>query len=156
MLKLIKYLKPFLLIVLFAMILLFLQAYCDLQIPKITADIVNVGIQQSGIENATPIEISENGLKLMKIFMSDEERLVVDQAYTFKTDQEINKYVLKDEKPENQEELNTIFSDASNTLLNVAKTMMNTEGGRRKSEVRSWRWSGWRSRRITSASRVFN
>ena len=137
MLKLTKYLKPFLFILLFTMILLFLQAYCDLNIPNYTSNIVNIGIQQNGIENSAPVAISENGLRLMKIFMTDEQQTTVDQAYTLlvsgqSSQSDVDKYpllatanvyVLKNEKPENQDELNAIFSDASNTFLNVMKTM---------------------------------
>ncbi|MCL2859703.1 MAG: ABC transporter ATP-binding protein/permease [Oscillospiraceae bacterium] len=135
MLKLGKYLKPFTFILIFAMLLLFVQAYCDLNIPNYTSDIVNVGIQQNGIENAAPTAISENGLTLMKIFMTDTQKAVIDQSYTLLTSGQSsqsdvdkypllateNVYVLTNEKPSNQDELNSAFGEASSTLFNFLK-----------------------------------
>ena len=46
------------------------------------SDIVNVGIQQSGIEDTSPEAISEDGMKLMKTFMAESDRQLVDGSYT--------------------------------------------------------------------------
>ncbi len=54
MMKLKKFYKPFLLSMLAAVVLLFGQAMCDLNLPNVMSEIINVGIQQGGIENASP------------------------------------------------------------------------------------------------------
>ncbi|MGA3094112.1 MAG: hypothetical protein ABSD79_01835 [Dehalococcoidales bacterium] len=54
MLKLIKFLKPFSWLILFIFVLLFVQALSDLSLPGYTSDILNVGVQQNGIENDVP------------------------------------------------------------------------------------------------------
>ena len=54
MLRLIRYLKPYLLMAVITVILLFLQANADLALPDYMSRIVNYGIQQGGIEDAAP------------------------------------------------------------------------------------------------------
>ena len=49
--KLLKYLKGHLLPIFFIFILLIIQAFCELSLPDYTSDIVNVGIQQGGIDS---------------------------------------------------------------------------------------------------------
>ncbi len=58
--KLIKYLKPFTASILAVIVLLFFQAMFDLSLPDYMSNIVNVGIQQGGIENAVPKVISKS------------------------------------------------------------------------------------------------
>ena len=67
--------------VLLAIVLLFFQAMADLSLPTYTADIVNVGIQQGGVENAVPVAIRESEMNKLLIFMSDEESAQVMDAY---------------------------------------------------------------------------
>ena len=55
MIRLSRYLRPFIITVGIAVGLLFLQAIADLSLPHYTGNIVNVGIQQGGIENAVPL-----------------------------------------------------------------------------------------------------
>ena len=54
MLNLLKHLKPFVGSMILAVALIFVQAICDLSLPDYMSDIVNVGIQQGGVENAGP------------------------------------------------------------------------------------------------------
>ena len=75
--KLAKYLKPYAAFLLAAVVLLFMQAICDLRLPDYMSDIVNVGIQQNGIQHASPDAISENGMTFMQTFMSEEEKSLV-------------------------------------------------------------------------------
>lgn len=81
MLKLAKYLKPFLAGLLIAVILLFGQAFSELSLPTYMSDIVNVGIQQSGIEHAAPEAISQPGFKLMTTLMTEDQKQTVAQNY---------------------------------------------------------------------------
>jgi ATP-binding cassette subfamily B protein len=54
MLKLLKYLKPFIGLIIAAVALLFVQAAADLSLPDYMSDIVNVGIQQGGLKMQYP------------------------------------------------------------------------------------------------------
>ena len=57
--RVLKYLKPFTLSLILVITLLVVQATCDLSLPDYTSNIVNIGIQQNGIENAVPTVIRE-------------------------------------------------------------------------------------------------
>lgn len=82
MTKLAKFLKPFAFGLVLAIALLFGQALCDLNLPNYMSDIVNIGIQQNGMEHGAPDAISQNGLKLMTSFMLDDEKQLVTSNYT--------------------------------------------------------------------------
>lgn len=82
MLKLKKYFKPFIFPIILALVLLFVQAICDLSLPNLMSEIVNVGIQSEGIKNPTPEVISEGGLKLITAFMNDDEKELTYKNYT--------------------------------------------------------------------------
>ncbi|MCL2461943.1 MAG: ABC transporter ATP-binding protein/permease [Defluviitaleaceae bacterium] len=80
--KLIKtYLKPFRLMLVLAILLLFGQAVCDLNLPNIMSDIINIGIMQGGVERATPQAVSQNGMQLSTAFMTDSEKQLVSDNY---------------------------------------------------------------------------
>ena len=135
MFKLKRYLKPFLFSILAAFVLLFGQAMCDLKLPGIMADIVNVGIQQSGVENASPEAISKNGFDLIKRFLNEDERIMVDEAYTLveKGDEAYSKqyalvnesdiYVINEMSEEARTEIDNIYGTATWTFINVLKGM---------------------------------
>lgn len=80
--KIMKYLRPFIIGLLLAIILLFAQAVCDLNLPNYMSDIVNTGIQQNGVEHAAPDAISQNGMTLMTTFMIADEKELVEANYT--------------------------------------------------------------------------
>lgn len=81
MAKLAKYLKPFLVGLFLAILLLFGQAFSELSLPNYMSEIVNVGIQQNGIEHAAPEAISQQGLKLMMTVMTEPEKQLVTDNY---------------------------------------------------------------------------
>lgn len=81
MTKLAKYLKPFALLLLAAIILLFGQAMADLNLPNYMSDIVNVGIQQNGINTSSPDAISAKGLTFIKHFMTKDQQADVEKSY---------------------------------------------------------------------------
>ena len=62
--KLLKFLKPHAAAVFAVLCVLIVQAFCDLSLPSYTSDIVNVGIQQGGIDEAVPEKIGEDELEL--------------------------------------------------------------------------------------------
>ncbi len=78
-----KYLKPFALLVVVCLILLFGQAICDLSLPNLMSDIVNTGIQMGGIEEGAPEIISRDGFALMHFFMTEEEQNAMKSAYAY-------------------------------------------------------------------------
>ncbi len=86
MLKLFRYLKECKLSVLAIILLLVIQAMCDLGLPQYTSDIVDVGIQQGGIERVTPDRIRSSTLEDLELFMSDADAALVDAAYTLDAD----------------------------------------------------------------------
>jgi ATP-binding cassette subfamily B multidrug efflux pump len=95
MLKLTKYLKPFVGMIIAAVILLFVQAMCDLALPDYMSNIVNKGIQQGGIVNAVPGAIRQSQMDRLILFMSPDDKLEVAKNYTLidKSSPDYNKYV---------------------------------------------------------------
>jgi ATP-binding cassette subfamily B protein len=82
MLRLFRYLKPYLLLILFTIALLFIQANADLALPDYMSKIVNNGIQQGGVENAVPAAIRQSEMNKLVIFMSAENKALVLGDYT--------------------------------------------------------------------------
>lgn len=82
MLKLKRYLKPYIALFLGAIILLFGQALLELTLPNYMSDIVNVGLQQGGITYSAPEAIDAQSMELMQLFMSEEDRATIDGVYT--------------------------------------------------------------------------
>lgn len=91
MLKMLRYMKKSALSIVAIVLLLFLQAMCDLSLPDYTSNIVNVGIQQGGIENAAPEVIPAKDLDTLKLFMKTEDREFVESFYTLTSKGEITK-----------------------------------------------------------------
>ena len=106
MIKLMKYLKKSAGYVVLIIALLFLQAYCDLSLPDYTSKIVNVGIQQSGIEDSVPEKIRKTSMDSLQLFMDDNDKDTVDSVY----EEDGDLLVLKDDvTSEERDELNSIF-----------------------------------------------
>ncbi|MEE0733238.1 MAG: ABC transporter ATP-binding protein [Acutalibacteraceae bacterium] len=80
--KLIKYLKKSVLPILAILVLLVVQAFCDLSLPEKISDIVNVGIQQGGIAQIAPMEIRKSQMERLFYFMDQNERDTVLANYT--------------------------------------------------------------------------
>ena len=126
MLNLLKHLKPFVGAMIIAVVLLFVQAISDLSLPDYMSDIVNVGIQQGGIENAVPKVIKSSEMEKLFIFMDEDQRGVVDDNYILLdkdnlTADEYNKY-LKDYpelKNESIYEINTKDEEKLDKLNNI-------------------------------------
>ncbi len=95
MLRLVKYLKPYLLLILLAVALLFIQANADLALPDYMSNIVNVGIQQSGVENAVPVAIRQSEMNKLTMFMSTADKTLVLGDYTLvdKSSPDYDQYV---------------------------------------------------------------
>ena len=91
MLKLFKYLKNSIFSILLIVILLVIQAVCDLSLPDYTSKIVNVGIQQSGIENATYSALTSNTMDKLLLFISDDDKEFILNNYTLLSKESLSK-----------------------------------------------------------------
>lgn len=138
--KIISYLKPHAFIVLCCFIFLAIEGTCELILPNYMSNIVNVGIQQNGIENSAPEAISVNGYKLCKIFMLDSEKQTIDENYTLIStgiyDDNYEKYVSKYPLLKTEDiyvfnnktdikNLNNIFENAYMTMITFFKSNIN-------------------------------
>jgi len=81
MFKLIKYLKKSFLSIILIVILLVVQAMCDLSLPSYTSDIVNVGIQQGGVKDAVPDVIRKNELDKILLFVDSKDKDKILDSY---------------------------------------------------------------------------
>ena len=111
--KLVKFLKPYAVTIAAIFAVLMMQAYCDLSLPSYTSDIVNVGIQQGGIDDKVPMVLSEEDLRKLTIFMSQEEAAQVKDSYTLQTedteyDYDGAVYELKSQIQEDEEKLDEL------------------------------------------------
>ena len=125
MLKLAKYLKKSAGFIVIIIALLFLQAYCDLSLPSYTSDIINVGIQQGGIEDAVPNQIRDKSLKQLFLFMTKEEQQTVQEQYQQNDD---GIWKLKDISKEERDELNSIFEKPMAMVLALSEDSDTTKG----------------------------
>lgn len=85
-------------------LILVVQAYCDLSLPAYTSDIVNVGIQQGGIEDEVPRQIATEEMEKLLLFVSEDDQQTVLDAYTEdNTSYKKEAYVLKDSVAEEED-----------------------------------------------------
>lgn len=135
MVKIFKYLKESALQILIIIALLFLQAFCDLSLPEYTSRIVNVGIQQGGIENAVPAAMKATEMDKLLLFMDNDEKDFVKDHYKLISRENLNNedyesylkaysvlkkeelYVLNTKDKEEINQLNGILNDAFLPLL---------------------------------------
>ena len=84
-------------------LILVVQAYCDLSLPAYTSDIVNVGIQQGGIEDEVPRQIATEEMEKLLLLVSEDDQQTVMDAYTEdNTSYKKEAYVLKDSVAEEE------------------------------------------------------
>lgn len=150
MFKILKNLKNTWLSVVVIVILLCAQAWADLELPNYTSKIVNVGIQQGGIENVSPVIIRKSQMDNLLIFTNDDEKILSSYELntkdaSSKSNKKIEKYfgkdnnvesetvyVLKDLNEQEQQDLNEImakplmevYSITNETLANQMKESM--------------------------------
>lgn len=113
--KLIKYLADHKLAVLVILLLLGVQAFCDLSLPSYTSDIVDVGIQQSGIEGAAAEKYTAQTYEALKLFMSEDEITYMDACYEL--DGEL--YVRKKLSSKELDKLNDTLLTAAGMVYSV-------------------------------------
>jgi ATP-binding cassette subfamily B multidrug efflux pump len=82
MLRLRRFIKPYIAVVIAAIVLLFVQANADLALPDYLSRIVNNGIQQSGVENAVPSALRASEWDKLSMFLTDQEQARFRADYT--------------------------------------------------------------------------
>ncbi len=88
--KLIRFLKPYYWLVVLVFSLLFGQAMCDLALPDYMSRIINIGIQQNGIDSAVPDVIRAGEMKKLTMFMEPEKQTVVLGSYNLLDKKELS------------------------------------------------------------------
>lgn len=111
--KLLKYLKGFKIAILSLVVVLGVRVVAELALPTYTSNIVDTGIQQSGIEDVVPSKISEKSLNTLELFMSDDEIKQVTENYT----KDGNTYILNNVSDETRMKLNNIFKETMTVVL---------------------------------------
>lgn len=141
---LLKYLKPFIGLIIAAIALLFVQAMCDLALPDYMSNIVNVGIQQGGIENAVPQAVRKSEMDKLTLFIFGKDKDTVMSNYVFvdKSSKDYDKYVkeysvlvsepiyvLKNVSNTEIDKLNPIVGKALLTVSGIENMKANAKGG---------------------------
>ncbi len=142
MLRITKYMKPFLLTLLVAVALLFVQADADLTLPDYMSRIVNVGIQQGGVENAVPEAMRKTTMEHAFLFLTDQKQAELKAYYVLVDrnspdyDTYVKKYpalaegpiyVLKDSSKETIQKLEPITSKAMLMVFGIEQIEKNPE-----------------------------
>ena len=120
--KLFKHLKPYATTIAVIVMVLIVQAYCDLSLPSYTSDIVNVGIQQGGIDEDIPDAIAEKEMDKLLLFVSEKDQQTVLDAYEKKEsgtgyDYDGAVYILKDSVKMDEDKSGKIFDILGKPML---------------------------------------
>lgn len=116
MIRLMKYLKKSVGYIVLIIGLLFLQAYCDLSLPDYTSKIINVGIQQGGIEDSVPEKIRVSTMENLELFMDEDTIEMVSSHYVLDGDICVLKEHISSEE---REELNEAFNKPMMMLYGI-------------------------------------
>ena len=125
MIKILKFAKKSWYIILAIILLLFIQANCELALPEYTSNIVDVGIQYRGIENSVPDVIRRTSMENLSLFLTEEQKQTVLAKYqkAYPKLSEENLYILndtglkKEEKEAQIEKLKEILAPAETIYL---------------------------------------
>lgn len=134
MLKLKKYLKPFILSIVSIIVLLFVQAMCELSLPDYMSDIVNKGIMSSGVDTGVSKVLPKDDFEHLQLFMNDKEMQIFKDSYTLydikneSYDEMVESYpqlkdssfyILNDLDKKSMQELNKVLAFPSTALLSL-------------------------------------
>lgn len=134
MTKLARYLKPFVVPILVVIGLLFMQAYCELTLPDYMQNIVNIGIQNNGIEHGVYEQIRESTLEPFLMVATEDQKELIEKSYTLVTPDEAselqldeipvlkdeNVYILNDISDETFTELENSFAEMDMTFAAIS------------------------------------
>lgn len=134
MTKLVHYLKPFIFTIIVVIGLLFMQAYCELTLPDYMQNIVNVGIQNNGIEHGVYEQVRESTLDSLLVVATEDQKELIENSYTLVTSNEAseqqleeipvlkdeNVYILNDISDETFTELESAFANMDMTFAEIS------------------------------------
>lgn len=134
MTKLVRYLKPFVVPILVVIGLLFMQAYCELTLPDYMQNIVNIGIQNNGIEHGVYEQVRESTLKPFLMVATEDQKELIENSYKLVTPDEAselqleeipvlkdeNVYILNDISDESFTELENSFAEMDMTFAEIS------------------------------------
>ena len=115
-------LKKYWYFVVLILILLFVQAYCDLSLPDYTSNLIDVGIANSGMEHAVPEYLTVSGFHEVMVFLTEEEKQDWEAAYSY--DEESGYYTLTSAEAEEWNSLDEEFSQ----VIAIVYTMTSQRG----------------------------
>ena len=101
--NIIRNLKPYWKQVLLVLVLLYLQAQCNLALPGITSRIIDTGILGNGVEYTVPDAVTEEEYGLAQVFMTEEEKSLWQSSY--EAEESGERYILKEKNAKEREEL---------------------------------------------------
>ncbi|KLU59795.1 putative ABC transporter ATP-binding protein [Peptococcaceae bacterium CEB3] len=142
--KLARYLKPYTVMLIAAVLLIFVQAMSDLSLPDYMSNIVNQGIQQGGILNAVPVAVRDSEMAKLTLFMDPAEKAEVLKDYNLvdKSSADYGKYVkdypklaqesvyvLKNLGTAEINKLNPVFGRAFLAVSGIEKMQAAAKGG---------------------------
>ena len=110
MIKVFKYLKSSIFSVLAVILLLIVQAILDLTLPDYTSKIINVGVQQGGIENAAIGQIGEGSLEKVLLFTSSKNKKYILSNYTVSNKTYKGEKIYKLKKDSDKDKISNILS----------------------------------------------
>lgn len=125
MAKIFRYLKESNLAVIAIILLLIIQAICDLALPQYTSNIVDIGIQQEGIANVAPNQMRAETLDNLCLFLDDNEEEVVRASYTLNNE---NIYELNTSGKEKIGELSSILGIPMVMISKVQEGAQSSQG----------------------------
>lgn len=116
--RILKSIAPYWKSVIIIFILLILQAYCDLSLPQYTSNIIDVGIQNGGVEHTLPERITAEEYDMAGIFMTDDEKAIWESCYERNGD--IYKLTEKNKKKLNEYDDSLAMALIINNQMSVA------------------------------------
>ena len=131
MTKLAKYMKSSAVYLVLIVGLLFLQAYCDLELPDYTSRIVNEGIQQKGIEDGVPDKMREETVENLLLFLDEEQSQMLSTHYTL----EDGVYTLNEISEEDRQNLNSALATAELMVMGFSQESEQTEAMRAQMQL---------------------
>jgi len=122
--RLIKYLKPYTLLIILSFSFLFVQANANLALPDYLSRIVNNGIQQNGVENAVPAAIRQTELEKLLLFLDEKETDQVLDSYSLIESGSMNAEEYLAEYPVLENENIYVINDLDKSTLNDLNSIL--------------------------------
>lgn len=123
--KLFKYMTVYWRSMILILLVLIVQAYCDLSLPGYTSNIVNIGIQQEGIDDSIPDALTQNDMEKLMLFVDSRDSSVVEEAYSRKEkdtgyDVDTPVYVLKSDVQQNESKMQKLSDILGKPMMLVS------------------------------------